>query len=575
MKKRFTLLLVTLMATSAFAQSPYQSIEDKGNSYVNVRQERVINKNVRFADAPTVLAPKHENPTELDPSLFVQPEGELQLMRRSGIDYLPVWGSPAPADYTEKGTYVVKGTDGNYYFKNFVTNMCNGGTWIKGDVEGNVISVKTGQINAQLWYDNGITNQLYTYYLYALEGVEQTGVDWYGNEYTYMIYVPDETVTEIKLNIEEDGTITSQDPDLLYGGVEQDADGYLSWPGQGDMACTFYPFDEVPQTAPEGIEYSDFVFTHYPYDGDIAFDMAQGAIVDNTFYAKIAKIIPDAVIKATIEGDKARIETNQFLGVDNTYSTLAYLKPCTIEKVVDEWGWATIYTYETDEMIMDYDAEQCKFTNAELGLIINAGKEVVSSHEVYLRPTLYLFNEQPATPASPEFTSFLPYAETEYYSHGYAGFNIYTTDVDGNYIMPDKLFFTCYLDRTPLVFLAEDYPTEQDEDMYEIPYYFSNYDITGGGTKTRYVYFYTGDFEYFGVQTIYRGGGEERRSPIIYYPDGGPTGVNELTSSEATVVETSYYDLQGRRLDGMTNGLNIVVIKYSDGTSKSAKIMVR
>ena len=205
MKKRFTLLLVTLMATSAFAQSPYQSIEDKGNSYVNVRQERVINKNVRFADAPTVLAPKHENPTELDPSLFVQPEGELQLMRRSGIDYLPVWGSPAPADYTEKGTYIVKGTDGNYYFKNFVTNMCNGGTWIKGDVEGNVISVKTGQINAQLWYDNGTTNQLYTYYLYALEGVEQTGVDWYGNEYTYMIYVPDETVTAAhgKMNEEE------------------------------------------------------------------------------------------------------------------------------------------------------------------------------------------------------------------------------------------------------------------------------------------------------------------------------------------------------------------------------------
>ena len=53
--------------------------------------------------------------------LFVQPEGELQLMRRSGVDYLPVWGSPAPAEYTEKGTYVVKGTDGNYYFKNFIS----------------------------------------------------------------------------------------------------------------------------------------------------------------------------------------------------------------------------------------------------------------------------------------------------------------------------------------------------------------------------------------------------------------------------------------------------------------------
>ena len=576
MRKGFTLLLVTLMAANAFAQSPYQSIDEKNNSYLNARQERVTNSNVRFADAPLLKAnqPARENPTELDPSLFVQPEGELQLMRRSGTDYLPVWGSPAPADYTEKGTYVVKGTDGNYYFKNFITNMCNGGTWVKGDVEGNVISVKTGQINAQLWYFNGVENKLFTYYLHALKAEDAVGVDWQGNEYTYTVFVPDEDVTEIKFNINEDGTITSQDPNLLYGGMEE-VDGYLSWPGQGDMNCTFYPFDEVLQAAPEGAEFSDYVFTHYPYDSHISYEIVQGAVVDNTFYAKIAKIIPDAVIKATIEGDKALVETNQFLGVDDTYSTLVYLKPCTIEKEVDEWGWSTIYTYEVDEMIMDYDAELCKFSNVNLGFIINAGKAEVSSHEVYLRPTLYLFSEQPATPASPEFNSFLPYAETQYYDHGYAGFNIYTTDVDGNYILPSKLFYTCYLDRTPLVFLAEDY-AEQDEDMTIIPYDFSNYDIVGGGTSTRYIYFYTGDFEYFGVQTIYRGGGEERLSPIIYYPDGGPdSGVSELPSSNATVIETTYYDLQGHQRNGLTTGVNIVVMKYSDGTCKSAKVMVR
>ena len=123
--------------------------------------------------------------------------------------------------------------------------------------------------------------------------------------------------------------------------------------------------------------------------------------------------------------------------------------------------------------------------------------------------------------------------------------------------------------------MAEDYPEEQDEDIVEIPYNFSNYDIIGGGTTSRYIYFYTGDFEYFGVQTIYRGGGEERRSPIIYYPDGGPTGLNELPSSDATVVETTYLDLQGRQHNGLTEGINIVVVKYSDGTTKSAKIVVR
>lgn len=574
MKIKFTfLLLVSLVATCALAQSPYGTIQDKNNPYVKVRQSHVINQNVRFADKLSTLAsaPKAEAPTELDPSLFVQPEGELQLMRRSGVDYLPVWGQPAPAPYEEKGTYVVKGTDGNYYFKNFVTNMCNGGTWIKGDVEGNVISVKTGQICTQLWYDNGETNQVYTYYLYALEAHEETGIDWYGEEYTYTVFSPDESVTEILFHIEADGSITSQDGDMLYGGVIEEEDGTFTWPGYGDMDCTFYPFDEMPQIAPDEVEFSDYVFSNYPYATDIAYRIIQGGILDNTFYIKgLAEIIPEGIVMATIEGDKARIVTNQFLGVDDTYSTLVYLKPCSYTIETDEWGWSTIYTDEVDEMVMDYDAAASRFSNDELGLLINAGKMAVLSHEQYLRPTFYKFEEKAATPSSPEWTQYYPFTETEYSAWGYAGFNIYTTDVDNNYILPDKLFYSCYLDQTPLVFSVEDYP-ELEEDMTVIPYAFSNYDIVASN-EIHYIYFYRGDFENFGVQTIYRGGGEEKRSPIIYYYQ---TSITEAIDSNATVVETSYFDLTGRQLQGLKKGLNIVVMKYSNGTTKSTKVMVR
>lgn len=566
-------LLASLLTTSMFAQSPYGNIEDKGNAFINQRQTRTVNKNVRFADNAFTMAlqPKAEAPTELDSSLFVQPEGELQLMRRSGTDYLPVWGQPAPADYEEKGTYVVKGTDGNYYFKNFVTNMCNGGTWVKGEVEGNVISVKTGQICTQLWYDNGATNEVYTYYLHGLKEQEEVGVDWEGNEYTYTVFVLDEDVTEIKFNIEADGTLTSQDGNLLYGGLEENEDGTYSWPGYGDMNCTFYPFDEEPQTAPEEVEFSDFVFSNYPYATDIEYRILEGGILDNVLYVKgLAQIIPEAVIKAQIDGDKARIETNQFLGVDQTYSTLVYLKPCSYTIETDEWGWSTIYTDEVSEMIMDYDAEACRFSNDELGLLINAGKMEVLTHEQYLRPTFYRFEETPATPSDPVWTQYYPYTEADFGSWGYAGFNIYTSDVDGNYILPDKLFYTCYLDETPLVFSTEDYP-ELEEDMTVIPYAFANNDIVAY-KETHYVYFHRGDFDKFGVQTIYRGGGEERRSPIVYYAESG---VDEAFDNNATVIETAYYDLQGHRHNGLNTGLNIVVMKYSNGTTKTTKVMVR
>ena len=576
MKRSITMaLLLCFVVSCALAQSPYGNITDKNDAFIKNRQERVINKNERFADKGVKATAQFlaNAPEELDPSLFEQPEGALQLMRRTGTDYLPVWGSPSAADYTEKGTYVVVGADGNYYFKNFVTNMCNGGTWIKGDFDGYVITVKMGQICAQLWYNNGSTEQLYTYYLCALKAQEATGVDYYGNEYTYTEYVPDMDVQEIKFNVAPDGTITSQDGDVLYGGVIEEEDGSFTWPGYGDMNCSFYPFEEEPQTAPEGVEFSDYVMSNYPYLSDIVYKVLQGGILDGTFYVKgLSDIVPDAVIKATIEGDKARITSNQFLGLDKTYSTLAYLKACDVRKEVDEWGWSTIYTDEIGEMILDYDATCNKFTNATNGLLINAGKEKVSTHEQYHYPTFYQFNEESAVPASPEWTSYYPYTETQYSSWGYAGFNIFTTDVDGNYILPDKLFYTCYLDDAPLVFSKNDYP-DLEEDMTVIPYAYTNYDIVAGGA-IHYIYFYRGDFERFGVQTIYRGGNDEKRSPIIYYNDGSHTGINEA-ASDATVIETRYFDLTGRQLSGLNKGMNVVVVKYSDGTVKSTKVMLK
>ena len=194
----------------------------------------------------------------------------------------------------------------------------------------------------------------------------------------------------------------------------------------------------------------------------------------------------------------------------------------------------------------------------------------VLSHEQYLRPTFYKFVEKSAIPSSPVWTQYYPYTEADFGSWGYAGFNIYTSDVEGNYILPEKLFYTCYLDETPLVFSTEDYP-ELEEDMTVIPYAFANNDIVAY-KESHYIYFHRGDFERFGVQTIYRGGEEEMRSPIIYYSESG---IEETLAGDAIVIETTYFDLQGRRHNGLNNGLNIVVMKYSDGTTKSTKVMVR
>lgn len=571
MKKIFTLTIMAVMSVATFAQRPYGEVSAEGNNYLQNRQTKNVDR-VEFKAQPASISLSRSKATLAEEAIVDQPEGELTLMRREGTDWLPVWGQPAPADYTEKGTYVVKGTDGNYYFKNFVTNMCNGGTWVKGTVNGNVVSVATGQICTQLWYDNGVTNEQYTYYLLGLKGEEATGIDWYGEEYTYTVYVYDETVESVDFQIQADGSLTPLNPEVLFGGLEE-IEGELTWPGYGDENCSFVPFSEEPQTAPEGLDFKDYVFINKPYMSNDVYAIIKGAVTDDAFYFNgltSSVTLPEGyAVKATIDGDKAVIANNQFLGVDNTYSTLVYLKVTDPSVETDEWGYSTIYDAEGEQLVLTYDAETKRFskTDDEDGFLINAGKNDILPHDHFYAPTFYEFSEQPAMPSLVEFTYYYPYTETEYSSWGYLGFNQYTNDVDGNYILPEKLYYRIYFDDQPMSVTLDD-----GTEIVDIPYAFNSYDIVAS-REIHYIYFYQGDFERIGVQTIYKGGNETTTQVIQYYGEE-TTGIQSSTTT-THVVSTIYTDAAGRQHNGLVKGLNIVTLKYADGSQKTTKFFVK
>ena len=112
--------------------------------------------------------------------------------------------------------------------------------------------------------------------------------------------------------------------------------------------------------------------------------------------------------------------------------------------------------------------------------------------------------------------------------------------------------------------------------MEEIPYgwYDPGYDI--------YTSFFTLYFEpakNVGIQTIYRGGGEERRSHIVYYdlstgqivkvdPNGDPAAI-QSTANNADAERISYFDAAGRQVSDKTKGLVIKRITTADGVSRS------
>lgn len=568
--KHFTLsVFAAACSMAAFAQSPYAPISGEGDSYLQgraaLKQQRVEATVAADVQASTLRRAKAEDGLT---AMFDQPEGELSLMRRSGKDWLPMWGMYTSADYTEKGTWVVKGTDGNYYFKNFVTNMCNGGAWVKGTVEGDIVKVATGQICTQLWWFNGTEDELFTYYLYGVVEFEHTGFDeMYGTEYTYYTYDVDPSVESIDFKIEADGSLTCVDPDIVYGGFEILNDAW-NWPGYGDQGCSFYAFDEVAQEAPADVEFSDYAISHSVY-GAIYYNIIQGAqTADNLYLSSLVDILPEGVVIADIDGDKAVVASDQFLGVDHKYSTLVYARACSYREELDEWGWAQIYTEPIDQLVLAYDAATKHFSSNDQGFVLNAGKSSMQTHENYLTPTIYQFVEAPAVPATPEWSQFMPYTEFDWGAWGYAGFSIFTKDVDGNYILPEKIYFTCYLDDTPLVVTDNN-----GQEITDIPYSLVTNDIIGG-SDLHYVYFYQNDFERFGVQSVYCGGGEEMRSPIVYYGEepGDPVG---LDATASPVASTCITDAAGRIRTSIGQGLNIITVTYADGTRKVAKLMVK
>lgn len=51
------------------------------------------------------------------------------------------------------------------------------------------------------------------------------------------------------------------------------------------------------------------------------------------------------------------------------------------------------------------------------------------------------------------------------------------------------------------------------------------------------------------------------------------TGINKIENSDADVVSTEYFDLSGRRISNAQKGINVKVMKLSDGTTKTVKVV--
>lgn len=228
-----------------------------------------------------------------------------------------------------------------------------------------------------------------------------------------------------------------------------------------------------------------------------------------------------------------------------------------------------------DEYALDFDG--ATFTVNDDASVLTAADGYTTSVEgeildEFINVTLTKALPEIATPATPTITNFTE----DNYGH-YLEMTIPTTDVDGNEIFASLLSYQILVDRggeqSVYEFTTDAYEF-LEENMTVVPYNFTDYyDIDVAGKQ---VYIYGDDIDQWtaiGVKSIYTVGDksrESRESEIFWYPLN-TTAIDAISTSN--VAETTYYDLQGRKVDANATGLLIKQMRMQDGTTRAVKVM--
>ena len=432
-----------------------------------------------------------------------QPEGTKKVYSRNGSAYYSSMFGVYSSDYKSAVGTVVFGADNKVYIKDIVT-QAKTGAWIEGTISGSTITIQLPQ----------------TVYAFVDEGYNfEVSRVTYDPEQQWFVKSADQTVT-LDYNAET-GVITTSGKlntgeDLI--GLTYDDDN--SWSGYGDWNMTFSVVTDALVEAPAGLKTETYSLTAEGYTGSL---LNVGFDGNDVYVQGIDANLPETWIKGTLDGNKVTFKNGQYVGADEVSGYHEYLMSATAKEFYEpalDYKYYE-YTLSDADITFDYDATTKTLSNNTL-FLLNAGTTDAYSYTVFDKVIIAPFTEVAATPAAP--TIELSENDYEYFAYGYGWGAVYidmkTCDVNGNYTLPEKTSYKLWVkvngEVKPLSFSYYDYVQQTEPVLTEIPFdYTDGWDI-GDTESQKYIYYYVIGPEAYGVQTIYRGGGEEHASEITW-----------------------------------------------------------
>lgn len=574
MKKYYFTLVATLLAASVSAQKPLLKLHAQpSDTHVLSNKTKLPNSQKTALKLTGIGLPSYAQQSlrkaaSINEIISEQPAGNLYKNQYQYAEGYYAFYGYIFSGYNDGSAvdYVVADDGNTVYLKNPISNFSTN-SWIKGyKAKGDTIQFDFPQrIYAE---QDGETTYNYDAYRMVFTVAET-------NQGQVKTYVPDQTSQTIKFVLRND-SLFKTDADALLGlGAEEDG----AWTGYGDWTNDISKVNDTPSAPQKPEAAGQFLISYNVPDDDetVHFQKAKVAIEGNDVYlGGINPNQPDAWAKGKLEGDKVTF-AKSYMGVDETTAAHTYFVPAGKEKAYMDLGDEEPYEYDSlyaeKSIVFDYDAK-AQTLKSEGGFVVNKGLKDINQQVAYFKPSIASWVATPGTPDTPYIMDYMAFDPN--YGYGGIQFGLNNTTKDGKYLDESKLYYNLWVDDELFTFYPDEYAEFTDE-ITDIPYSYNGTDIQAADDQ-RIIYFYVTGFEKMGIQEIYVDeDGTRYPSEIAWInADGTPTGVKStFAKNGADVKSVVYTDLSGRRVAKPAQGIYVKTIKFSDGTVKNTKVVIK
>ena len=483
MKKALLLLVAFALTMAASGQRLTMNPRLSGHQVKGKYEFRTTHESSTSRDGQLMVNQSRKAPARVT-VINDQPEGELKTYVRSGGAMYNYWGYLFTTYQDGGAMQMVFADDGKTVYLQNPISQAIADSWVKAELseDGKTLTMPL--------------NQFIIFYPDYGYGLMTTWIDITVDDSGNIAAVPNPDITEATFTIGDDGTISlngsSGDVDTFEcSGLGLIYDDDLSWAGYADWESVYTPFDATPVELPEGIVMEKFSMTYVDSYGNAGGKMVKVGMIGNDVYVQgFSSLVPDGVMKGTLSDNQVLFPSDQYLGVGNSL-------------FLNMMGLDADYTI-LDNLVFSFDEDNMKANDI---LAVVAGMNI---QEEYGQPFIAPYIDHAATPANPEVIDFVDEGELGGYNYG--SFNVPTLDTEGIFIDPSNLYYRIYFDDDELFTFGPDEYPELTEFMTDVPYSFTDgYDFGVGGAT---IYFYETGFQRVGIQSIFRGGGEEHASEI-------------------------------------------------------------